>query len=113
MASMPALDQDEDKFQINVWDLIRPMEEGQRTGQQSPASPQLVEPTTPLPPQSPFQPEPARQLLGAKHFHTFLETGDPKQALRTTPTSTPSTRKPSVRHPHTACKSNALKYESM
>ena len=102
--SMPALDQDEDRFQINVWDLIRPLEERRRTGQQSPVSPQLVELKTYLPPQSPCQPGPDRQLLGAKQFHTFMETGDPKQALRTTPTSTPSTRKPSVRRPHTACR---------
>ena len=27
MASIPALDQDEDKFQINFWDLNRPLEE--------------------------------------------------------------------------------------
>ena len=92
---MAALEQPEDDFEANVWNLLRPME-GQHGKQLSLDSTEVAEVSTPRPPHRPSQLGPARQLLGAKQFHTFLETGDPEQALNVTPTSTPSSRKSSV-----------------
>ena len=89
----------EEEFATNILTLLSPPADRQRVWEQDLASPHSLEPVASLPPPSPSQPEPAGQLISPKQWHTFLETGDPKQALRTTPTSTPTSRKPSVRRP--------------